>query len=306
MPFEIISITSPTHTINLKKTACQAVLQLTNQSEEFSAPSLLINIRIATVHMPRMLVEDYRAKDFSPTNNPSRACMVSFYPEFETLKLENPTINILIDCSNSMTQHLTKIEQLSKLIINQLPKTSNFNICLFGSDFIELFPFAQKFSTKLIDKAIDWLSSNLKVRRGNTDLLNVLQSMFVFNDYASRQIDYSFNEINSYLLISDGHLTRVNECLATLKNANSQELKKVTNRIFACSVGTSASNHTLKVISHLTGGSYEAFDAANMVSWGEKIEDLMDKMCQPAAIKDIRIEWENMSTNLTEHTWVSN
>ena len=48
------------------------------------------------------------------------------------------------------------------------------------------------------------------------------------------------------------------------------------------------------MISRLTGGSYEAFDAGNTLNWSEKIADLMDKVCQPAAIEDIRIEWQNM------------
>ena len=81
MPFEIISVKSPTHRLNIKKTACQAVCELgdiakTNGDDD----SLILIVNIATIHMPRMLVEDFRDE---ATGTVSRACMVSFYPEFE-------------------------------------------------------------------------------------------------------------------------------------------------------------------------------------------------------------------------------
>ena len=61
MPFEIRSIKSPTHKFSIKRTACQAVCELDCQkSQDTGDNSLIMVINIATIHMPRLLVEDFK------------------------------------------------------------------------------------------------------------------------------------------------------------------------------------------------------------------------------------------------------
>ena len=93
MPYEIRTIYSPTHSIDIKKTACQAKVKL-GDNQSLGEKSFLLNIGMSAIHLPRMLVED--------NNNclHSRACMLSFYPEFETNKIDCPDIIFLIDLSS--------------------------------------------------------------------------------------------------------------------------------------------------------------------------------------------------------------
>lgn len=295
MPFEIKSIKSPTHPLQVKQTKTQAVIQVdtTTAEQNSQSSSLILVFNIATIHMPRMLVEDYRDTTADQQDKNSRACMVSFYPEFETLQVNSPSISILIDCSNSMSGNIESSQKLARLMLDSLPASCQFNVTLFGSDFIDLFPFVQKNSAENLQKAIDWIC-NLKgnSRRGNTDLLNVIQSSLLFNDFSARRIDYEFSEIQNYILISDGHMTRSSELVAALKAANARKSSQVVNRIFSCSLGASANNHTLKLVARLTGASYDSFDG--VASWADKVGDIMDKVCQPAAIQDIQVEWQNM------------
>ena len=179
-------------------------------------------------------------------------------------------------------------------MLGNLPKTCQFNVTLFGSDNIELFPFALKNSETNIQKAVEWintLQSNFK--RGNTDLLKVIQSSLLFNDdNMSRKIDFDYAAIQNFILISDGHVSRSNELFTTLRSLNAKKSGKVLNRIFTCGVGLSANNHTLKLIARLTGGGYESFDSN--LNWLDKSIDIMDKVAQPAAIQDMKVEWQNM------------
>ena len=76
MPFEIRSIKSYTHAIKVKKTACHAVLEMDKKLTDSEDDTLVLAIEIATIHMPRMFVEEYFD---SEENKMSRACMVSLY-----------------------------------------------------------------------------------------------------------------------------------------------------------------------------------------------------------------------------------
>jgi poly [ADP-ribose] polymerase 2/3/4 len=290
MPFEIKSIQSPTHIFNIKKTECQAVCELSGRIKSASDDdTLILIIKIATIHMPRMLVEDFFDRS---TGKTSRACMVSFYPEFETKLEENLHVGLLIDCSNSMGENnlIDLSKKLSVKIIKSLPLSCLFNIVVFGGDHLELFPYYLKNSKENLDKAFKFILENVSYskKRGNTDVLSVLRPYLMLQD----DINHNF------ILISDGHFTRANELFQTLKNVNNNSYFK---RIFSCSIGNvSNNNHYLKTISSLTGGSYETFDAKYQSKWNEKVQDIMDKMGQPAAVNNIKIEWQNFNETI-EH-----
>lgn len=244
-------------------------------------------INIATIHMPRMLVED--------NDENSRACMVSFYPEFNTQPDPNPTVHLLFDASNSMNigETASNARKLALLMLNHLPKKCRFNIVLFGSDFIELFPNVLENNPENLNKAVKFLLENKKPR-GNTDLLNLIQPYLVMSqNIGNKGPEHDFDKINNFVLISDGHLTRPQELLSMLHGSKDS---LVVNRVFTCSIGDSADNQLLKVIANVTGGSYDVFESKCQFKWKEKIEDIMDKIVQPAAIKNIKIEWQNQKT----------
>jgi hypothetical protein len=299
MPFEIRNIDCPSHDLSIKKTSCLAICRIGHKkfsSNNDHDDSLILTISIATIHMPRMFVEDYFD---TITNRTSRACMVSFYPEFDTTNIKNSNnephiINFLFDCSNSMKENglIEKSKIIGLLMLNKYMNASSlFNIIIFGSDYIELFPYASKYNESNLSKANEFLLNhlnNLKTR-GNTDLLNVLRPYLKLSA-----------KNHNFILLSDGHLTRSSELLQALNQNNStnKDFNLSSNfslRIFTCSVGNiSNNNHLLKMIARITNASYETFDSKLKSKWTEKVCDLMDKITQPVAISDIRVEWQNM------------
>lgn len=230
--------------------------------------------------MPRMLVEDFYDKE---EDRFTRACMVSFYPEFQVINTEIPVLNFLLDCSNSMKENklIDLAKKLNLLMLRHLPKECLFNVTLFGTDYEELFPYPFKNSLENVLKANEFLINKTKNHRGATDLLNVLKQDIQLNELENK----------NYILISDGHFSRAEELLSQLNNKSNK-----MSRIFACSIGNSTNNnHLLKLVSRLTNSSFDWYDAKYQSKWLEKINDLMDKVKQPPAINDIKIEWQNFN-----------
>ncbi len=286
MPFQIKTVKSPTHSFKLKQTACQAVLEVENKLNAKSLDdNFILVINIATIHMPRMLVEDY----MDPVEDKmTRACMVSFYPEFDTKnndssKNNSPTLNFLLDCSNSMAESLENVKKLILFMLKYLPKDALFNLTVYGTDYLELFPYELKANEANLKKAYEFVTLNTKKTRGNTNFIEIIREKVLLRDSKQSSINY--------VLISDGYMSSQSELFQILSN------EKNLNRVFTCDLGNKANNsHLLRLISRLTSASYELFDTKYQSKWHEKVLDLMDKVAQPAAISDIKIEWQNFDT----------
>ena len=202
-------------------------------------------------------------------------------------------VNLLIDCSNSMTENIKSIQQLSLHILENLPRSCHLNVILFGSDYIELFPFSQQNLETNFKKAFDFIIRiEENIKRGNTDLLKVILPYLQLNSL--QNIEYEYDSIQNFILISDGHFSRPNELFTSLRLTNSKD-NQVQNRIFSCSVGESPNTHNLKIVSRLTAANYESFEQS--LNWQDKVTDLIDKISQPAAIQDLRIEWQNLNNS---------
>ena len=65
---------------------------------------------------------------------PSQACMLTFYPDFESTSLEKPEIILLLDCSNSMKEGpLKQAKQILLLTLHHMPDDCLFNVVTFGT-----------------------------------------------------------------------------------------------------------------------------------------------------------------------------
>jgi len=92
-------------------------------------------------------------------NNDSQACMLTFYPRFETLTNSNEQVEIIfiVDVSNSMDgNHVQQAKQLTHLFLTNLKigdGNTYFNIITFGSDNDECFPISTLTTKENLDKA---------------------------------------------------------------------------------------------------------------------------------------------------------
>ena len=286
MPFEIRSIRSPTHKIKLKQTACHAVVELNNQRHKILNEPFLLIVNMSTVHVPRMIVED------SLDDHHHRACMVSFYPQFESEMIKEPCIILAIDCSNSMvsTKSHESAKLLSLLILRHLPSLCTFNVIIFGSDYVELFPYPLKRTDFNVKMAFDFIQ-NAKSNRGNTNLLSLLESYI--------HIDHQ--ETVNFILVSDGHINESYLLISSLNEVNNQN-NSTAVRLFTCAVGDAPDKHLLKQLSSLTSASDEVFDNKCKSKWKEKVNDLMDKVSQPSAISQVSVDWIRHKSDTEENT----
>ncbi len=96
----------------------------------------ILSITLNSANLPRILNETLSLDD---DDNDSQACMLTFYPRFETLTNSNGHVEIIfiVDVSNSMDgSHVQQAKQLAHLFLSN-SKVDNentyFNVIIFGS-----------------------------------------------------------------------------------------------------------------------------------------------------------------------------
>ncbi|GCC28753.1 hypothetical protein chiPu_0007187 [Chiloscyllium punctatum] len=273
MPYEIKEITSPTHSIKIKRTDCKAVVSMDQNSCLGTGFQLLI--LLAEIHTPRMWVENNPEKD-------SQACMLAFYPEFDFGTLSDCEVIICLDCSYSMRGLvLDEAKKVALLLLRYLPTTCKFNVITFGTDYKELFRCSQQRNSEDAVKAANNFILSVQKPMGNTDFWRPLLNL---NLLAPSK------RIRNVLLISDGHLQ--NETL-TLKTV-CQNVKHT--RIFTCGVGSTANRHMLRMLAQYGGGALEIFDWKTKFSWKAKVLSQVDRVTQPGC-SSISVKWERFSFN---------
>ncbi|XP_060682050.1 protein mono-ADP-ribosyltransferase PARP4 isoform X2 [Hemiscyllium ocellatum] len=273
MPYEIKEITSPTHSIKIKRTDCKAVVSMDQNSCLGTGFQLLI--LLAEIHTPRMWVENNPEKD-------SQACMLAFYPEFDVGTLSNCEVIICLDCSYSMRGLvLDEAKKVALLLLRYLPTNCKFNVITFGTDYKELFHCSQQRNSEDAVKVANNFILSVQKPMGNTDFWRPLLNL---NLLAPSK------RIRNVLLISDGHLQ--NETL-TLKIV-CQNVKHT--RIFTCGVGSTANRHMLRMLAQYGGGALEMFDWKTKFSWKAKVLSQVDRVTQPGC-SSIFVKWERFSCN---------
>lgn len=132
MPYQITKLFSPTHRLRQKLTECMAMIELLDNvviDRDF-----LLSITVNSTNLPRLISET-----FSSDDHDSQACMLTFYPKFETLSNSNEQIEIIfiVDVSNSMDgTYVQQAKQLTHLFLTNLKvndMNTYFNVVTFGS-----------------------------------------------------------------------------------------------------------------------------------------------------------------------------
>jgi hypothetical protein len=133
MPYKIVKLFSPTHRLRRKLTDCIAMIELVENvllDQDF-----ILSITLNSPNLPRISNETLSLDD----NYNSQACMLTFYPRFETLTNSNEQIEIIfiVDVSNSMDgSYVQQAKQLAHLFLTNLKvddENTYFNVITFGS-----------------------------------------------------------------------------------------------------------------------------------------------------------------------------
>ncbi|KAK3587647.1 hypothetical protein CHS0354_032855 [Potamilus streckersoni] len=266
MPFDIRKIYSPTHRLKVKKTDTKAVVEIPKNSRLDEGFELQVSL--AEIHVPRMWVEDHTEKD-------SQACMLTFYPEFESEKEESAEILFLIDMSNSMKGDAERdAKKVLDLALDQLPADYYFNITVFGTSHSDLFSASQRVSKGTLEKAQEHVRC-LSAIYGSSDFFTPLRSFHLLCPAESHQ---------NIFLISDGHVTQDSFILNSIKRAARR------SRLFTLGVGPTANHHQMRCIASLGGGTYEYYNANTKSAWQRKVTSQLEQASQPR-LMDVSVDW---------------
>ncbi|KAJ8253455.1 hypothetical protein GJAV_G00213140 [Gymnothorax javanicus] len=280
MPYEILDLTCVTHRIKIKKTDCVAVVS-THPGQMLGSEGFQLSFTLSQVHMPRMWVENHPEKD-------SQACMLVFYPDFESSARVAPgkeggdtEVIILLDTSESMRGvALQDARRIAVQVLNTLDPAVRVNILSFGSVHEELYMFS-KSCGEVITPAIKFAMSSPPVG-GSTELWRPLRSLSLLPPSTGTR---------NLLLISDGHFQ--NEAL-TLKLVR-QSVQHT--RVFTCGVSSTANRHMLRALAQAGGGAYEFFDSKTKHTWMEKVSSQVRRMSCPGC-SSVSVKWQQFNPGL--------
>ncbi|EDV19935.1 uncharacterized protein TRIADDRAFT_32651, partial [Trichoplax adhaerens] len=269
MPFEIRAIMSPTHNIKQKCTATRAVVD-TGKITSFDKGFRLL-IRLAEIHVPRMWAETHPEKG-------SQACMLTFYPEFETVETKEPEIILVLDMSNSMKDCLLDVKKLALLLLNNLPSNCLFNIAVFGTSHNELFPCSQQVAKDTINIAQQFIMT-LSATWGDSQFFNIL------DNYHHIAKGLKSNGAYNLFVISDGHFPAENSIIdITRKEINCL-------RIFTFSIGNVCNRYFMRLLAKVGAGYHEHFDSNLKSKWNSKIKKQIEKAFQPT-LTSVNVNWQ--------------
>ncbi|CAF3055507.1 unnamed protein product [Rotaria sp. Silwood2] len=287
MPYEITKLFSPTHRLRRKLTDCIAMIELVDNV--LIDRDFVLSISLKSANLPRisnetLLLDDDNGKTTSNNHN-SQACMLTFYPRFETTTNSNEQVEIIfiVDVSNSMDgTHVQQAKQLTHLFLTNLKvgdTNTLFNVVTFGSDNDECFPVSTSTTKENLDKAKHFVLHSL-IHRGNTDLFAILHrySLLPSSSKFGRQ----------FILLSDGHIHDLNSILALLEHRSTMR----HDRLFTCAIGNVANKHGLKQLANGAsgGGLTTIFDSNYRSRWKMKVLNILEYVRQPC-VTSISINW---------------
>ncbi|XP_076077942.1 protein mono-ADP-ribosyltransferase PARP4-like isoform X2 [Mytilus galloprovincialis] len=272
MPFDIRTVTCPTHKIMKKSTATRCTVSMVEGQTISDGFQLLIGL--AEIHVPRMWVEvDGEGKQ-------TEAAMLTFYPEFEAAEDNETEIILVLDLSNSMKgKALQEAKKILLLTLNHLSAHTLFNIVVFGTCYRELFPAGQKKSKSTL-KISEQFVKDIQANMGSTEVYRPLHSFFLLKPE---------NSLRNVFILSDGHINNEETTLKAVHD-NCQH-----TRIFTFGVSAIANKHVLKAMSRLGAGSFEYFDSHAKSKWENKVKSQIQKTSQPV-LTSVSVAWQQFDT----------
>ncbi|XP_061081985.1 protein mono-ADP-ribosyltransferase PARP4 [Conger conger] len=278
MPYEILQLSSVTHRIKSKKTACMAVVSML-PGQTLGPGGFQLSCTLSQVHLPRMWVENHPDKD-------SQACMLVFYPRFGPSGEADGAgagagpgeVVILLDTSESMRGvALQDARRIAVQVLKTLDPEVRVNILSFGTAHKELFPSSQA-CYKILSVATKYASSSPPVG-GSTELWRALRSLSLLPPSRG---------VRNLLLISDGHV----QCEALTLRLVREGI--CHTRVFTCGVSPTANRHMLRALAQAGGGAYKFFDTKTKHTWVEKVSSQTKRMAGPGC-SSVSVKWQQFN-----------
>uniref|UniRef100_A0AAR2KS86 Poly [ADP-ribose] polymerase n=1 Tax=Pygocentrus nattereri TaxID=42514 RepID=A0AAR2KS86_PYGNA len=251
MPYEILDLEC-SHHIKIKVTDCKAVVS-TLPDQTLSTDGFRLSFTLSQIHMPRMWVEKHPEKE-------SEACMLVFYPDFESSGVYASGVNdviILLDTSESMRgEAVLNARRIAVKVLQSLDRSLRVNIISFGTDYKEVFPSPNVLEDSEVFKSAKNFIMSCPAVGGSTELWRPLRSLNLLPPS---------HGVRNVLLISDGHIQNQPQTLQLVQDNVHH------TRLFTCGLSPTANRHMLRALAEAGGGAYEFFDTKTKHTWIEKV-----------------------------------
>ncbi|MCG9730814.1 VWA domain-containing protein [Shewanella sp. Isolate13] len=217
-------------------------------TKHYDNEALRISLKNQTTAMDRDLIVEfsqpkhYVGEGLWSQDDDKIVALTSFYPKIDSHKATTPnSIKMVVDCSGSMAgDSIVQAGIALKQILELLDENDWFNIILFGSHHISLFPASVKASRTNLEIAAKQLA-NLGADLGGTEMLTALNA--AYNSAVPAELT------SNILLITDGEIWAEEQLLHAAQESN--------HRHFVVGVGSAVSEAFLKQLANKTAGASE-------------------------------------------------
>lgn len=255
------TIASPSHPISVQQSASGMVVQLSGKA--CLDRDFILTIQSGMAQQSSCVLTQDRENQVALAS-----LRIPPMPDAEEQPL---ALKLVIDCSGSMAG--TSIAQARKAaleILNQLRPRDSFNVTLFGTDCLHIFPELVMANAENITQAgyrLEILDANM----GGTEMEKALDAVFSLgNSEGSATV----------LLITDGEIHEHEKFV--------QRAKQSGHRVFTVGVGNAVAETFLRTLANVTGGACELI--APQEGMSERVLFQFHRMRQPK-LGELRIEW---------------
>jgi len=264
MPGRITALESPSHPIAFSLNDCDATVTLAQRHAGLDR-DFVLTIDAATMDAPQAWIE----RDVDGRG----VVAVAFTPTFP--ETSSPAeIIFLVDRSGSMRgTSIDEVRNALQLCLRSMTSGCLFNIIGFGSSFRSLFPESCAYDQASLDCASKFVAG-MCADLGGTEILPALQFALEQPRHAHlpRQV----------VVLTDGQVTNTDAVLALATKHAAQA------RIFTFGIGAGASQHLVRGLARVAGGSSE------FIHPGERIEPKVirqfGRLLSPA-LAGVSVDW---------------
>ncbi len=274
---ELNGLRSPSHRINVKKTASSCIVGLMDPHE---APDrdFILEFEPCGIELPQCSVSRHV--------NGMRAALIKFHPEFDfplTVTQEKSDIIFMLDCSSSMDcSYIEPAKEALELCLRSMAEGDYFNIMVFGSSYRLFFSKQMEYNQINLDKYLSKLSE-IDADMGGTELLDALDLVY--------RIPVQKNCRREVILITDGEVYNTREVL------QHAAMNHKTTRFYTFGIGCGACQALVKGLADVTGGVWEIISPGENIQ--EKVLRQFSRLIQPE-VKNLSIVAENAKLRMPE------
>ncbi|GAM27020.1 hypothetical protein SAMD00019534_101950 [Acytostelium subglobosum LB1] len=269
----IESITFKDHSTGVDTTVDGHNGKLTYTTSEGVPKNIIVDIKPQPVAQPSYFLEK------GPTDD-TYALGLNFYPRLHVTPDEVDQAAeyiFLVDCSGSMSGSVIEQAKLAlEILMRSLTERSKFNIWLFGSDFVSLFPESKLYNDETLDQASKYIVG-IDANLGGTELLPPMKAILgnPYDPQYPRQV----------FILTDGEVSQRDELVDFVgKEAN-------TTRIFTFGIGGGVDRELIVGMSRACKGYYEFIqDESDME---ERVMTLMNVALEPT-VSNIKVDWHGL------------